>query len=57
MNDPEYHKQILEKNKIRRNEIRKAIENNHVNARKDANRMAKVRRVARGAQEALDTQE
>ena len=59
LNNAEYREQVLQSRKSKRDQKRKAIEENllHSNPRNDANRMAKVRRVARDAQEALDAQE
>src|SRR5437762_7705671 len=58
-NDSEYREQELQRRKVKRDQKRKEIEENHshVDARKDADRMAKVRKVAREAQEATNTQE
>ena len=58
-NDPEYREQVLQSRKTEREQKRKALEEDplHPDARKDADRMAKVRRVARETQEALDVQE
>ena len=50
LNDPEYREQRLQRWKIQKGiENDKAIEDDplHVDARKDADRMAKIRRVAR----------
>jgi hypothetical protein len=59
LNDPVYREEVLQRRKIERDQKRKAMEDNalHVDARKDADRMAKVRRVAKEAQQALDAQE
>ena len=56
LNDPEYRKQVLESRKISRDKKRQAIEEDplHVDARNHADRMAKVRRVARDTQNAQD---
>ena len=53
LNDPEYREQVLQSRKIGRDKKRQAIEDDplHVDARKDADRKAKVRRVAREVQE------
>ena len=53
LKDPEYHEQVLQSPKIGRDKKRQAIEDDplHVDARKDADRKAKVRRVAREVQE------
>ena len=58
-NDPEYHEQLLQSRKTVREQKRKALEEDslHTDARKDADRMVKVRRVAREIQEALDAQD
>ena len=49
LNDEEYREQQLHKWKTKRDQKRKAIEEDplHVNKRQDADRMAKVRRVVR----------
>ena len=59
LNDAEYHEQVLQSQKSKRDQKWKAIEENllHSNPRNDVNRMAKVRRVVRDAQEALDAKE
>ena len=62
LNDPEYREQLLQSRKIGRDKKRQAIEDDplHVDARKDADRKAKVRRMAREVQEtnnALERQE
>ena len=56
LNDPEYCKQVLETRKISRDKKRQAIAEDplHVDARNHADRMAKVRRVARDTQNAQD---
>ena len=58
-NDPEYREKLLQSRKTVREQKRKAFEADplQADARKDADRMAKVRRVARETQEALDAQE
>ena len=58
LNDPEYRKQVLQSWKISRDKKRQAIEDDplHVDARKDADRMAKVRKVIRETQNDLDAQ-
>jgi hypothetical protein len=58
-NDTEYRNEILHKGKVKRDAKRKAIEDDplHVNAGKDVDRMAKVRRVAAEALHALDAQD
>ena len=59
LNNAEYREQELQRWKIQRDQKRKEIEEDsfHVNARKDADRMAKVRRVARETQEIENIQE
>ena len=59
LNDPEYRKQVLQSRKISRDKKRQAIEDDplHVDARKDADRMAKVRKVIRETQNDLDAQD
>jgi len=62
LNDPEYREQVLQSRKLGRDKKRQAIEDDplHVDARKDADRKVKVRRVAREIQEtnnALQRQE
>ena len=62
LNDLEYRDQVLQNRKIGRDKKRQAIEDDplHVDARKDADRKVKVRRVAREIQEtnnALQRQE
>jgi len=59
LNDPEYRKQVLQSRKISRDKKRQAIEDDplHVDVRKDADRKAKVRRVARETQDILNTQD
>jgi hypothetical protein len=49
LNDPEYRNQVLQNWKASRDKKRQAIEDDplHVNARKDADRMAKVRKIVR----------
>ena len=49
LNDPEYRKQVLQSRKISRDKKRQAIEDDplHVDARKDADRKAKVSKVCR----------
>jgi len=56
LNDAEYREQVLQR---RRDKKQKPIEDNplHTNARKDADRMVKVRRVIREIQNVLDVQE
>lgn len=58
-NDPEYHEQRLQNRKTKLNQKRKTPEEDplHADARNEADRMAKVRRVAKEAQEVLDVQE
>jgi hypothetical protein len=58
-NDPEYHEQLLESRKTIRERKQKALEEDplHANARTDADRMAKARRVARDTQEVQDAEE
>jgi len=61
--DPEYEAQLRsthsQTQKTIRNKKRKAIEDNplHADIRKDADRMARVRRMARETQNTLDIQE
>ena len=59
LNDAEYREQELQRYKIKRDQKRKTIEEDpfHVDARNDADRMAKVRKMARDTQNALDAQE
>ena len=59
LNDAEYREQELQRWKAKRDQKRKAIEEDplHVNKRQDADRMAKVRRVVRETQNALDAQD
>ena len=59
MNDAEYREQELQRWKIQRDQKRKTIEDDplHINARNDADRMTKVRRMARETQNTLDAQE
>src|SRR5436190_22694324 len=59
LNDEQYHEQQLQRWKIRRDQKRKALEEDslHVDARKDADRMVKVRRVARETQDVLNMQD
>ena len=59
LNDAEYREQELQRWKAKRDQKRKAIEEDplHVNKRQDADRMAKVRRVVRETQNALDREE
>ena len=59
LNDEEYREQQLHKWKTKRDQKRKAIEEDplHVNKRQDADRMAKVRRAVRETQNALDAQD
>jgi len=59
LNDAEYREQELQRWKVKRDQKRKAIEEDpfHVDARNDADRMAKVRRIAREVQEAKNAQE
>ena len=54
LNDPEYRNQVLESRKISRDKKRQAIEDDSIDAdaRNHADRMAKVRRVARDTQNA-----
>ena len=59
LNDAEYREQELQRWKAKRDQKRKAIEEDplHVNKRQDADRMAKVRRVVRETQKAPDAQD
>src|SRR5436190_8180543 len=59
MNDAEYREQELQRWKIQRDQKCKTIEDDplHINARNDADRMTKVRRMARETQTTLDAQE
>jgi len=59
LNDEQYSEQELQRYKIKRDQKRKTIEEDpfHVDARNDADRMAKVRKMARDTQNALDAQE
>ena len=58
-NDPGYREQVLQSQKTKRDQKRKAMEDDplHANARKEADRIAEFRRVAREAQQVLDAQE
>ena len=57
-NDSKYREQLLQRRKTKREQKRKALEEDllHADARKDADRMAKVRRVAKETQETLNVQ-
>src|SRR5436190_23645854 len=59
LNDAEYHEQWLQSRKTERDRKRKAIEDDplHVDARKEADRLAKVRRVMKEVEEAMNAQE
>jgi hypothetical protein len=59
LNDPVYREEELQRRKTERDQKRKEIENDplHSNTRNDADRMAKVRRVAREIQEAENVQD
>ena len=59
LNDSEYRDQVLQSRKIDRDKKRQAIEDDslHVDARKDADRKAKVRRVAEEVQETNNASE
>ena len=54
LNDAEYHEQWLQSRKTERDRKCKAIEDDplHVDARKEADRLAKVRRVMKEVEEA-----
>jgi len=58
LNDSEYREQVLQSQKIDRDKKRQAIKDDplHVDARKNANRMARVKRVTGETQNILDTQ-
>ena len=56
LNDAEYHERELQKRKVKRNRKRTMIEE-AVDARNDADRMAKVRKIARETQNTQDIQE
>ena len=58
-NDLGYCEQVLQSQKTKRDQKRKAMEDDplHANARKEADRIAEFRRVAREAQQVLDAQE
>jgi|SRR5271167_1118535 len=58
-NDPEYRDKLLQSRKTKRQQKRKALEEDplHADARNDADRMARARRVARDTQEVQDAQE
>ena len=59
LNDPIYCEEVLQRRQTSRDQKRKAIENDphHLDARKDADRKAKARKIARESQEAMDTLE
>ena len=59
LNDAKYREQQLQSRKAARDRKRKTIEDNplHVDARKEADRMAKFRRVMKEAEEARNAQE
>jgi hypothetical protein len=58
LNDPEYREQLLQNRKMVREQKRMAFEDPlHSDVRKDADRMAKVRRVATEAQDAQDRED
>ena len=59
LNDPVYREEVLLRRKTERDQKRKEIENDplHSDARKNADRMIKVRRVAREIQETENVQE
>ena len=59
LNDEQYRDQELQRRKIGRDQKRKALEEDplHVDARKDADRMVKVRRLATETQDVLNTQD
>jgi len=58
-NDPVYREEVLLHHKTERDQKRKEIENDplHSDARKNADRMIKVRRMAREIQETENAQE
>ena len=58
LNDSEYREQVLQSQKIDRDKKRQAIKDDslHVDARKNANRMIRVKRVIEETQNILDTQ-
>jgi len=53
LNDPVYHEEVLQRCKTERHQKRKEIENDplHSDARKDADRMTKVKEIARESQD------
>jgi hypothetical protein len=55
LSDPEYREQLLQTRKTKTEDTRRR--SLYADARKDADSVAKVRRVARKAQEILDVQE
>ena len=59
LNDPAYRQEALLSRKTKRDQKRKAIDNDplHLDARKDADRMAKVRKIAREKLEAMNALE
>ena len=59
LSDAEYREQELQRRKISRDNKRKAMQDNplHLHRTQDADRMAKVRRVARETRDILDIQE
>jgi hypothetical protein len=59
LNDPLYREEVLLRRKTERDQKCKAIENDphHLDARKDTDRKAKARKIARESQEAMDTLE
>ena len=59
LNDPIYREEVLQRRQTSRDQKRKAIENDphHLDARKDADRKAKARKIARESQEAMDALE
>jgi flagellar basal body rod protein FlgC len=56
LNDEQYREQELQRRKIRRDQKRKALEEDplHVDARKDGDRMVKVRRLATETRDVLN---
>ena len=59
LNDEQYREQELQRRKMGRDQKRKALEEDplHVDTRKDADRMVKVRRLATETQDVLNTQD
>ena len=59
LNNPIYCEEVLQYCKIKMYQKCKAIEDNplHINARKEVNRMAKVKKISGESQEAMDTLE